>query len=395
MSAFDTDRTDMNAVVALSSGQTPEQEATLCDRSGECAPTSDGHGDSTIRTVVEPGNAARVKSVPPAEQLQSWLSFLEPRFKCESQHSSTHASWVFRGTDLESGIAVAVKLLKDSRPESRNAFIAEALLLSELEHPGIVRYMAHGELAEGGAYIVTEWLEGEELGARLGRGRLSGAEGITLITRAANVLAATHARGVVHLDLKPSNLFLAGGDLSNIRLLDFGIAHLTRSVISDPEDDLVAGTPGYMAPEQVLGEELSPATDVFALGCVLYRCLVGRRIFEGNPMDVMARTVEETVPLPSSIVSGIHPALDQLVGALLSPNPAQRPADAAGVLTAIAALPSELLDSIAPSARVLLSPSGLTAAERVPTTVVLVRHASEDQASTSSSGADGRKRYSS
>ena len=286
-------------------------------------------------------------------------------------------------------------MLKDSRPESRNAFIAEALLLSELEHPGIVRYMAHGELAEGGAYIVTEWLDGEDLGARLSRGRLSAEEAITLITRAANVLAATHARGVVHLDLKPSNLFLAGGDLSNIRLLDFGIARLTRSVISDPNNDLVAGTPGYMAPEQILGEELSPATDVFALGCVLYRCIVGRRIFEGSPIDLMAKTVKETIALPGSLVSGIHPALDALLAAMLSPKPAQRPADAAGVLAAIAGLPCELLDSIAPSARVLLSPSGLTAAERVPTTVVLVRHTSEDRASTSSSGVDGRKRHSS
>ena len=389
MSAFDSEITDVP----------PKAEGSLCDAGGECTSCVGGEagGDPTIRTTVEITDTVPSKAIPPvddADQLQRWLAFLAPRFVCGEQHRSSHASWVFRGIDRESNAAVAVKLLKDFRPEARNAFSAEALLLSELEHPGIVRYRAHGELAEGGAYIVTEWLEGEELGVRLGRGRLSTGEAITLITRAANVLAATHARGVVHLDLKPSNLFLAGGDLSNIRLLDFGIARLTRSVVSDPDDDLVAGTPGYMAPEQVLGEELSPATDVFALGCVLYRCIVGRRIFEGSSLDLMTRTVEEAVTLPGGVVADIHPALGDLLAAMLSLDPAKRPADASVVLSAIAGLPSELLDDIAPSARVLLSPSGLTAAERVPTTIVLVRHASEDRASGCIAG-DGRKRYSS
>lgn len=389
MSALDSDITELHPHLG---------SAPLCDADGECVTCSGaGDADATVRTFAEPADTVHSQAIPPADQadqLQRWLSCLEPRFSCGERHSSTLASWVFRGVELESNRAVAVKLLKDSRPESRNAFSAEALLLSQLEHPGIVRYIAHGELAEGGAYIVTEWLEGEELGARLGRGPLSVGEALTLVTRAANVLALAHARGVVHLDLKPSNLFLAGGDLANIRLLDFGIARLTRSVVSDPEEDWVAGTPGYMAPEQVLGEALSPATDVFALGCVLYRCIVGRRIFEGGALDLMTRTVEETVKLPGTLLPDIHPALDQLLASLLNPDPARRPADAARLLAAIAELPSALLDDVAPSARALLSPSGLTAAERVPTSVVLVRHAAEDLASMAGSS-DGRRRYSS
>ncbi|HET7543112.1 MAG TPA: protein kinase [Polyangiaceae bacterium] len=387
MPAPDSDITDVRTFATDS----------LCDAGDGCAPKAGADDTSTIRAVVEPDDTVPGKSVPPvdeADQLQRWLSFLAPRFVCGEQHSSTHASWVFRGTDRESNAAVAVKLLKDSRPELRNAFSAEALLLSQLEHPGIVRYLAHGELAEGGAYLVTEWLSGEELGARLARGRLATGEALTLLTRVANVLAAAHARGVMHLDLKPSNLFLVDGDLSNIRLLDFGIARLTRSVVSDPDEDWVAGTPGYMAPEQVLGEALTPATDVFALGCVLYRCIVGRRIFEGSPMELMTRTVEETVKLPEAIAAEIQPALAELMASLLNPSQALRPADAASVLARIAALPAELLDDVAPSARALLSPSGLTAAERVPTTVVLVRHASREQARLASS-VEGRKRYSS
>ncbi|HYQ02067.1 MAG TPA: AAA family ATPase [Polyangiaceae bacterium] len=394
MSAFDSDTTNRPCTPGPAPASGP-----LCDVDGECV-THTGVGrdtNSTVRTHAELADTVHNAAIPTADQadqLQRWLSFLEPRFACGERHSSTHASWVFRGVERDSNTAVAVKLLKDSRRELRNAFSVEALLLSQLEHPGIVRYMAHGELAEGGAYIVTEWLEGEELGARLARGPLAVGEAITLVARAANVLAAAHERGIVHLDLKPSNLFLADGDLANIRLLDFGIARLTRSVVSDPDEDFVAGTPGYMAPEQVLGEALSPATDVFALGCVLYRCIAGRRIFEGNQIELMTKTVEETVPLLGSILADVHPVLDQLLASMLNPDPAKRPADATQVLAEIAALPPELLDDIAPSARALLSPSGLTVAERVPTTVVLVRHAPADRAALASS-ADGRKRYSS
>ena len=377
------------------SDRTPGAEDTLTHTPGDGAPITHTDGASTIQRPCVPASDATEKpaALPDQEeQLRRWLAFLEPRFLFGKRHSSTFASWVYRATDRKSQAAVAVKVLKDPRPEARNAFTAEALLLSELEHPGIVRYLAHGDLAEGGAFLVTEWLEGEDLGARLRRGRLSTEDAITLVVRAANVLAAAHARGVVHLDIKPSNLFLADGDLSNIRLLDFGIAHLTRSVSSDPDADRVAGTPGYMAPEQILGEELSPATDVFALGCLLFRCVVGRRIFEGSPFELMTRAVEEAAPLPGSIVPGIHPAFDELVASLLRMSPAERPPDATALLAAIAVLPAELQGGIAPSARALLNPSGLTAAERIPTTVVLVRHTDEEQAGTSQ---DLRQRYSS
>jgi hypothetical protein len=376
----------------------PSVPSLLSDISAEGArkPQLD---DATIQEVVEPFIDTVPQNMGPvideAEQLQRWLAFLEPRFRCERRHSSTHASWVFQGTDLKLNTRVAIKLLKDPRPEARNAFSAEALLLSQLEHPGIVRYLAHGDLAEGGAYLVTEWLEGEDLGARVKRSRLSSGDAITLVVRAANVLAAAHARGVIHLDIKPSNLFLVGGDLSNIRLLDFGIAHLTRSVTSDRDKDSLAGTPGYMAPEQVLGEAPTPATDVFALGALLYRCLAGRRIFEGSPFELMTQTVHGSPARLGLVAPSVHPALEELVTSLLSMSPERRPADATAVLAAIAALPAEVLEGVASSARALLSPSGLTSAERVPTSVVLVRHATEDRDAMRRAGSEGRGRYTS
>src|SRR4029077_1699667 len=128
----------------------PDGEAAIAS-SIERAPAPSDR-EATKQTVVDPAIIDFTETVLHAnarEQLQRWCSFLQPRFACGEQQSSTNASWVFRGTDLESGSAVAVKLLKESHSGSRNAFITEALLLSQLEHPGIVRYVAHGELAEG------------------------------------------------------------------------------------------------------------------------------------------------------------------------------------------------------------------------------------------------------
>jgi hypothetical protein len=328
-------------------------------------------------TGVGAGTPASAGSAPFAirqDPVRLWRAFLEPRFAFGELHSSTRTSWVWRGTENDTGRAVAIKLIKDAGPASRNAFVAEALLLSELEHPGIVRYIAHGDIPEAGGYLVTEWLHGEDVGALLARRRrLSVAQALSLLTRAAHVLAAAHARGVLHLDLKPSNLFLVDDDLGAVRLLDFGIARLMQSASSETVEDSVAGTPGFMAPEQVLGLALAPATDVFALGGLVFRALAGRRIFEGHAPEVMDRTLREPAARLRSLVADVPPALDDLVASMLQIHPAARPPDAASVLSAIASFPSGLLDEMTPSARALLLRQGLTVAERVPITVMLVR----------------------
>jgi eukaryotic-like serine/threonine-protein kinase len=327
--------------------------------------------------AVSPSGAFRVEAgsgVMSAESdVAHWLNQLGSRFTTTERHCATAASWVYRGVDRLSGRAVAIKLMKDEIAVSRHGFIAEALLLSELEHPGIVRYIAHGELENQGAYLVTEWLEGEDVGSRLARGPLSIGDSLTVIVRAANALGAAHARGIIHLDLKPSNLFLTQGDVAQVRLLDFGISQLTKSASSDPDSGIIAGTPGYMAPEQILGEPVTPATDIFALGSVLYHCLSGRPIFVGDAFAVMTETAFGPPARLSTLISGIPTSLDDLVASMLDFEPSRRPADAASLLDIIARLPQEVTSGIAPSARILLSPKGLTGFERVPITVVLAK----------------------
>ena len=179
-------------------------------------------------------------------------SLIAERFEVEALAAAGGMASVYRCRDRVEGGSAALKVQPAAQPLDLRRFEREAQLLSELRHPGIVRYVAHGLLA-GDLWIAMEWLEGEPLESRLSRGPLSIAEAVRLAARIAEVLAPIHARGVVHRDLKPSNLFLPGGDLAAVKLIDFGIAGLRRGQ-AITLSGAILGTPGYMAPEQARGE---------------------------------------------------------------------------------------------------------------------------------------------
>src|SRR5581483_5193082 len=139
----------------------------------------------------------------------------------------------------------------------------ESAVLAELRHPGIVRYVSHGRSPEGDHYIVMEWLDGEDLQQRLAERPLTPAESLAVVHDAAAALAVAHARGLVHRDVKPSNIFLVGRDVRRVRLLDFGIARLVDEAKVLTRQGDILGSPGYMAPEQAQGRVVSARTDVF------------------------------------------------------------------------------------------------------------------------------------
>ena len=202
-------------------------------------------------------------------------------------------------------------------------------MLAELRHPGIVRYVAHGVTPAHQPYLVMEWLEGEDLSQRLERGRLAVDETLILLRQVADGLAVAHARGVIHRDLKPSNLFLPAGSLERVKVLDFGIAKPADALRSSKaRAGAMVGTPGYMAPEQARGEDdVDTRADIFALGCVAFECLTGRRAFEGeHAMAVFAQILLEDVPRVRSLVRQVPRVLDTLVQRMLSKDPAERPA---------------------------------------------------------------------
>src|SRR5580765_5761273 len=182
-------------------------------------------------------------------------------------------SIVYRARDKHTGALVALKVLQGAEPLG-SRFARESRMLAELSHPGIVRYVAHGTTAAGQKYLAMEWLDGEDLAERLVHGGLTARESITLCRRVAEALGFAHARGVVHRDVKPSNLFLPDGQIEQVKVLDFGIARLRHDTGEGTRTGVRVGTPSYMAPEQARGlAKIDGRTDVFALGCVLYECL--------------------------------------------------------------------------------------------------------------------------
>jgi hypothetical protein len=264
------------------------------------------------------------------------------RFEIERPAGSGGMGDVYRARDRYTGAPVALKLMQaqGASAHAEERFAREARLLAELRHPGIVAYVAHGRAPDGRDFLAMEWLDGEDLGARLRRGPLSIGESVRLIERVADALAAAHGKGVVHRDLKPPNLFLPGGDVGAPKLLDFGIARRVVASRAMTGAGLVIGTPDYMAPEQARGDrEITPAADVFSLGCVLYECLAGQPPFGGEHVAaVLARILFEDPPPIETLRPGLPAALGELLGRMLAKYPAQRPADAAELHAALGAL---------------------------------------------------------
>lgn len=262
------------------------------------------------------------------------------RFQVEVLAGSGGMGSIYRARDLETGEAVALKVMQGAASQVNERFAREARILAELSHPSIVRYIAHGKLPTGVLYLVMEWLDGEDLQQRFKRGAALGlAETLTLARRVAGALAAAHARGIVHRDVKPPNLFLPGRDPAHVKLLDFGIARIAEGATATLTG-MMLGTPGYMAPEQVRGQRAVDArADVFALGCVLYRCLAGRLAFGGDDIvAILAKLIFEEPPRLRQIRPEIPAALDDLVARMLAKSPDGRPASAAEILPVIEAI---------------------------------------------------------
>ena len=264
------------------------------------------------------------------------------RFQLAAVAGSGGMGTVYRAFDLATGGTVAVKILSGREQREIQRFDQEASILAGLEHPAIVRYLAHG-VAEGGErYIAMEWLNGEDLCTRLDRDPVTVGETLMLIRRSAEALAYAHGKNIIHRDIKPENLFLPKGAIESLKVLDFGIARLARGGRKLTATGRVIGTPGYMAPEIVRGDrEITGRADVFSLGCVMFRCLTGRATFEAEESTaLLAKILLQDAPRLRDVVPSLSRALDDLVARMLAKDPDRRYVDAQAVLAAMDTLPA-------------------------------------------------------
>ena len=269
------------------------------------------------------------------------------RFELERKAGAGGMGTVYAARDRHTGTRVALKVLHVLDASDLERFAREAELLASLAHPGIVAYVAHGHTPAGVPWLAMEWLEGEDLGARLARGPLGVAEAVACVGGAAEALAAAHRRGIVHRDVKASNLFLVDGDVTNVKVVDFGIARLAHGARGPTRTGIVVGTPHSMSPEQARGDRSVDArTDVWALGCLLFEALAGRPPFDSeSPVGVLAKILLDEPAELHELRRDVPLALSMLVSRTLTKDPSARPADGAALAQALAALGSDTLVS--------------------------------------------------
>jgi eukaryotic-like serine/threonine-protein kinase len=237
---------------------------------------------------------------------------------------------VWRAEDISLGRPVAVKVLRgeySGDPEFRTRFRSEALHAAGLSHPGIAQVFDYEEGGGGSpCYLVMEYVDGESLSATIAReAPLSPGRVLDIVVAVASALAAAHAAGLVHRDVKPGNL-LVGRD-GSIKITDFGIA---RAVDAVPltKTGMIMGTPLYLSPEQAWGRQATAASDLYALGVIAYELLTARRPYEGSPAAVLlAHRDTPLPPLPASVPPGVA----GLVHALTAKDPEARPGSATAV----------------------------------------------------------------
>lgn len=260
------------------------------------------------------------------------------RFTLDARIGSGGMGDVFKGIDRETGAAVAIKLLRPSATDHERArFAREIAILADLRHPNIVQYIAHGTWHDGRLFFAMEWLDGEDLGVRQRRAPLGMRDSVEVVRRSAAAMAAIHARGVIHRDLKLSNIFLIRNKGTAVKLIDFGVVKPAVPDEYPTQRGTIIGTPHFMAPEQARGENIDARADVYSLGSVLFRLVTGRNVFETeHVIALLGRLVLEDPPNPSSVRFDVPEALSQVILRAIARNRDERFPDGGELARALA-----------------------------------------------------------
>ena len=242
---------------------------------------------------------------------------------------------VYRADDLKLGQPVALKflpehLLSDGAALAR--FHREVRVARQVSHRNVCRVYDIGEI-DGRHFLSMEFIKGEELSSLLHRiGRLPNDKAIQLARQICAGLAAAHETGILHRDLKPANVMI--DEHGNARITDFGLAGLVEEI---KRDEIGAGTPAYMSPEQLAGDELTVKSDIYSLGLVLYELFTGKQAFEAATFGdlIKLRRSDTTPTTPTSIVKGFDPVIEKVIDRCIQKDPSQRPSSALQVAAAL------------------------------------------------------------
>jgi serine/threonine-protein kinase len=241
---------------------------------------------------------------------------------------------VFRADDLKLGQPVALKFLPAAVECDRvrlERFLNEVKIARQVSHPNVCRVYDVGEV-DGHHFLSMEHVDGEDLASLLRQiGRLPQDKAVQIARQLCAGLAAAHEQGILHRDLKPANVMIDGR--GRARITDFGLAGLAEGFEGE---ELRAGTPAYMAPEQLAGKHVSIGSDLYALGLLLFELFTGKRAFEATTPAEMLRLQQESTPgSPSSYVDGLDPAVERVILRCLERDPDDRPPSALAVAAAL------------------------------------------------------------
>jgi len=283
----------------------------------------------------------------------SWIGReIEDRYRIVRLLGEGGMGAVFVAEQLRLQKEVALKIVRPEfagNGEVAARFAREAMATAQFEHPNVVSAIDYGTLPEGGAYFVLQLVSGEGLRSLLDREkRLAWPRACELAAQIADALSAARAAGIVHRDLKPDNVLIQprddGGELAKI--LDFGIAHVRSANTENTQlagtqltrVGTIVGTPGYMSPEQAVGEAVDHRTDIYALGVVLWECITGVALWDAPDVPtLLGKQLSQTPPTMSSASgrSDVPRELEELVAKMLARSPADRPEQAGEVRDAL------------------------------------------------------------
>ena len=301
--------------------------------------------EATPRTPGSPGASPRQRDSSPSGRISSSSgsfdgarftpgTVLEDRYRIVAMAGRGAMGEVYRAEDLKLSQTVALKFLPESIAQDGAAmarFHREVRIARQVSHPNVCRVFDIGQ-TDGLQFLTMEYVDGEDLSTLLRRiGHLPSVKALEIARQMCAGLAAAHDHGVIHRDLKPANVMIDGR--GKVRITDFGVAGVAGNFGAE---ERLAGTPAYMAPEQLAGRDASIQSDIYALGLVLYEVFTGKRAFEAITVAELRRAHEQPSPTnPSLLVKDIDPIAERVILRCLEKDPAKRPATALQVAAAL------------------------------------------------------------